>query len=222
MNNIIAIPAHLDSKRFPNKAIAEIDGLPLIVKTYRNCLKSKLVDKVICAISDEKLLIDICKEFNIDYHITGKHISGTSRCNDIPSLFRSNTYIINCQVDYPKIIPETFDNVFNALRTSFTDGIHSCYYVTECVTELAKRDNVKVDIDKASKALFFSRLAISNKIHIGLYGYNSSLMTTLKVLKYIEYDSLEQYTWLFNNIVIRMHQSPVTVSINSPADLDSL
>ena len=34
MKTIALIPARLESKRFPNKLIQEINGVPIILKTY--------------------------------------------------------------------------------------------------------------------------------------------------------------------------------------------
>lgn len=219
--NIIIIPAHLDSKRFPNKAITEINGLPLIVKTYQNCLKSNLVDKVVCAISNSKKLIDICKDFNMSYEITGTHKSGSSRVNEIQ--LNLDTKIINCQVDYPEILGTTFDHIFNRIDISFMPKIVSCYYQSENQKDLNNKNNVKVNINKCHQALFFSRYPISNLIHIGIYGYTKFLLKSLlDRYKQINYDNLEQYSWLYYNNCISLFSTKPTLSINVPSDLDSL
>ena len=57
MKTIALIPARLESKRFPNKLIKEIDGLPIIARTYIAALNTKLFDEVYVVISGIPLKI---------------------------------------------------------------------------------------------------------------------------------------------------------------------
>ena len=42
MKTIALIPARLESKRFPNKLVKKINGIPIILKTYRAALETNL------------------------------------------------------------------------------------------------------------------------------------------------------------------------------------
>ena len=70
MNKIIGlIPSRLGSKRLPGKALADIEGLPVIIHTAKRAMMSKLLDKVIVC-TDSDLIASKCREFDIDVVIT--------------------------------------------------------------------------------------------------------------------------------------------------------
>ena len=49
MRVIAIIPARLNSKRFPRKLLEKLNGIPLIIMTYRNLLSMKIFDEIIVA-----------------------------------------------------------------------------------------------------------------------------------------------------------------------------
>ena len=51
------IPSRLNSRRLKNKPLLEIDGLPIIVHTFKRAQLSKKLDKVIVCADD----IENCK-----------------------------------------------------------------------------------------------------------------------------------------------------------------
>jgi len=53
---MIIIPARLASTRFPEKVLADIGGLPMVIRTAK---RVELIDRVVVACDDEKIL-DIC------------------------------------------------------------------------------------------------------------------------------------------------------------------
>ena len=63
------IPTRLGSTRLPQKALLEINNLPLIIHTYRRAKLSKLLDDVICC--DDKKILNIANKFRqSNYNIT--------------------------------------------------------------------------------------------------------------------------------------------------------
>ena len=78
--NIVGlIPTRLNSLRLPQKALLEIQGIPLMIHTYRRSLMSKkLTDLYICC--DDKKIFDIAKKFKAKCIMTSKnHTNGTER-----------------------------------------------------------------------------------------------------------------------------------------------
>ena len=55
------VPARKGSKGLPNKNIKKLNGLPLIVHTLREAIKSKLVSRIIVSTDDDKIF-SICKK----------------------------------------------------------------------------------------------------------------------------------------------------------------
>ena len=54
------IPSRLNSTRLRNKPLLNIDGLPIIVHTFKRALLSKKLDQVIVC-TDSKKIVDVVK-----------------------------------------------------------------------------------------------------------------------------------------------------------------
>lgn len=55
MKVIAIIPARFASTRFPGKPLAQIQGMPMIERVYRNVEKSMLINEVWVATDDERI-----------------------------------------------------------------------------------------------------------------------------------------------------------------------
>jgi 3-deoxy-manno-octulosonate cytidylyltransferase (CMP-KDO synthetase) len=55
MKAVILIPARLDSSRLDRKMLADLEGEPLIVRTWRQALKSRLAEKVVVATDSREI-----------------------------------------------------------------------------------------------------------------------------------------------------------------------
>ncbi len=60
------IPARLNSTRLEKKLIKNLEGIPLIVRTYQNILSTKLFDEVV-VITDSDEIVNILREFNVKF-----------------------------------------------------------------------------------------------------------------------------------------------------------
>ncbi len=179
---MIIIPARLASTRFPQKVLADVGGLPMVIRTAK---KVAHLDKVVVAADDEKI-IAICKEHGIDAMLTSTtHKSGTDRINECANLLdlSDNELVINVQADEPFIETEVVDSLINRLKSlqdqneSFIMG--SCYNAINA--DSAKDPNlVKVVLDANDNAIYFSRSQIPYNQgggakyfgHIGIYGFS--------------------------------------------------
>ena len=74
MNIIGIIPARFTSTRLMGKLLANIGGKPLIQHTYEQVKKSKLMNDVIIAVDDEKLL-KVVRGFGAKAELTPKELS---------------------------------------------------------------------------------------------------------------------------------------------------
>ena len=59
MNFVIVIPARYASGRFPGKPLVDINGIPMIIRTYNQCLKATNKKKIFVA-TDEVRIKDLC------------------------------------------------------------------------------------------------------------------------------------------------------------------
>ena len=179
---MIIIPARLASTRFPQKVIADIGGLPMVVRTAKAVAH---LDRVVVAADDEKI-IAICKEHGVEAMLTSTtHKSGTDRIHECATILNldDDEIIINVQADEPFIEPEVVEALMSRLKKlqnikePFIMG--SCYNAINA--ESAEDPNlVKVVLDSDNNAIYFSRSLIpynrsgrANYFgHIGIYGFS--------------------------------------------------
>ena len=179
---MILIPARLASTRFPQKVLADIGGLPMVVRTAKAVAH---IDKVVVAADDEKI-IATCHEHGIEAMLTSTtHKSGTDRINECANILdiRDDEIIINVQADEPFIEPEVVQNLLTKLKELQQNNeefiMGSCYNAIN--DEAAQDPNlVKVVLDDANNAIYFSRSPIPYNRgggatyfgHIGIYGFS--------------------------------------------------
>jgi len=219
---MIIIPARLSSSRLPNKVLADINGIPMVIKT---ALVAKKIDEVVIA-TDSQKVIDIAKKYNIKAIMTNKnHKSGSDRIKEASDILglSDDELIINLQGDEPFIESEVLQSVKNNLeQIKNRDFVMiSCY---KQIDELNAEDPnlVKVVIDKNSDAIYFSRSKIpynrdnsvhTYKGHIGIYGFNKkSLDKFCEISANIEdIEKLEQLRVIYHGYKIKM----IEVNTNS-------
>ena len=84
----------MDSTRLFAKSLLEIDGLQLVVHTYKRAMLSKLIDSIyIC--TDSRKIGNIAKKYKCKVIYTGKNLTGTDRISEAASkLKKLMTYLI--------------------------------------------------------------------------------------------------------------------------------
>ncbi|MFP4521764.1 MAG: cytidylyltransferase domain-containing protein, partial [Fibrobacterota bacterium] len=98
------IPARYNSTRFPGKPVYPIAGIPMVVRVYRNCKKSTLLDELFVA-TDDRRIYNTVLEYGGRAIMTKKsHASGTDRLKEASEKVRGD-YFINIQGDEPLIKP---------------------------------------------------------------------------------------------------------------------
>ena len=77
MRNLLVIPARYKSKRLPGKPLLDICGLPMIIRTYRQCVKVIPKSRILVA-TDVLRIKKVCKKENIKIVMTSKNcLTGT-------------------------------------------------------------------------------------------------------------------------------------------------
>ena len=162
MKYIVVIPARYKSKRLPGKPLANIGGLPMIVRTYNQCAKVVSKDKIVVA-TDNLKIKNVCDEYNIKSIITSnKCLTGTDRVAEVAKKIKCSFYI-NVQGDEPFFNP-------NDLRMLIKQAEKKPKEVINGYTEIKDRKLFfsssipKVVFDKKEYLLYMSRGPIpSNK-----------------------------------------------------------
>ena len=107
---ILIIPARYKSKRLPGKPLLNIKGLPMIVRTYNQCLKAVPKSKILVA-TDDKRIQKVCNKYNINSIMTSnKCLTGTDRIVEVSKKIKKDFYI-NVQGDEPICNPKDIKKI---------------------------------------------------------------------------------------------------------------
>ena len=184
---MIIIPARLASTRFPQKVLADIGGLPMVVRTAKRVAH---LDRVVVA-ADDEIIIKVCKEHGIEAMLTSTtHKSGRDRIHECATILnlKDDELIINVQADEPFIEPDVVESLLNRLK--FLQNSNEPFIMGSCFNainaEAAKDPNlVKVVLDSKENAIYFSRAQIPYNQgggakyfgHIGIYGFSKKSLS---------------------------------------------
>jgi len=234
-NPIVVIPAHLASKRLPNKPIADIQGDPMIVHVWRRAVAAD-VGPVIVACGDIEI-IDAVKEVGGDAVFTNPdHASGSDRVFEalhIVDPLKKHDYVVNVQGDLPTIEAKV---IRAALRPLDNEAVDIATLAAE-ITDDAERDDPNVvkavlsltDGADRGRALYFSRTPVPSGPgplyhHIGLYVFRRPVLERfVKMPRGVleRQEGLEQLRALENGMRIDAQLvDTVPLGVDTPADLE--
>lgn len=239
MKFIGIIPARYSSTRFPGKPLADIDGVPMIIRVVRQALKA--IDTVVVATDDERIYDTVVRYGYNAVMTSEKHRSGTDRCLEAYERFGYRAdVIINIQGDEPFIHPEQIDE----LKHCYDDpAVKLATLVRKFPSDgnydmLSNPNTPKVVVDDDMFAMYFSRSVIpylrgkevdewaaSHQYftHVGMYAYKAETLREITALPQSSLElaeSLEQLRWLQAGYKIKVGvTSYETIGIDTPADL---
>jgi len=161
------IPARFASTRFPGKPLALIAGRPLVQRVVEQCRKAKSLSEVVVATDDERIL-DAARKFCRAEMTRADHPSGTDRIAEVAAKIACDA-VVNIQGDEPMIEPSVIDAVAGALSqraAGIPPAEQTRCEMSTAATRIKKTDEldnpnvVKVVVNAAGRALYFSRRAI--------------------------------------------------------------
>jgi 3-deoxy-manno-octulosonate cytidylyltransferase (CMP-KDO synthetase) len=215
-NTAIIIPTRLGAKRFPNKPLAKINNIPMIIHTLTRGLESG-VGKVFVATPDNEI-IEIVKKHGGHAIMTGNHPNGTSRVFEAFKKIKNDNVdlIINLQADHPQIKGSSISRLEKLMRenNSPIGTLASLLTKDETNDENVVKVEVEMDLKEESflKAKDFFRIKQNSKNekiyhHIGIYAFTKDALTQyvkLPVSKLEVKRNLEQMRAMENNLVIKV------------------
>ena len=184
MENLIIIPARLESSRLPNKPLAQIADLPMIVHVMNRAVESKCGDVIVATPNQE--IFDIINTHNgIAVMTKFSHESGSDRIFEALEKYdQDEKYekIINLQGDLPTINPSLINQTCNLLEENLDADISTLCSPIFDNKEFENPNIVKAYIKNPSKPTYaddFVRMPGSynyDKLyhHLGIYGYKRS------------------------------------------------
>ncbi|MEW6302922.1 MAG: 3-deoxy-manno-octulosonate cytidylyltransferase [Verrucomicrobiota bacterium] len=237
MNIIGVIPARFGSTRFPGKPLHRIAGKPLIQHVVEQCQKAQSLSEVVVATDDTRIW-EVVQDFCRAEMTSPEHPSGTDRIAEVAERCRCDA-VVNIQGDEPLIDPTVVDAVANLLKDNEMSTAATRIREAE---EYANPNVVKVVVNAAGRALYFSRRTIpylrdaassstAEQLaafpflkHLGIYGYRRETLQRLvkfPVSALEQAERLEQLRALENGIqiaVVRVDYNSVGVDV--PEDVE--
>ena len=241
MRFVVLIPARLASTRLPRKALADIGGVPMIVRTARRAAASRAARVVVAADDDE--IVAACAAHGVAALLTAKtHASGSDRIAEAAAALGlgDDEIVVNVQGDEPLIEPALIDACAALLGERRDCVMSTAAHAIADPDEFVNPNVVKVVVDAAGRALYFSRapipwprdagradpsaMASPPLRHVGLYAYRVGFLRRFPALAASpleETERLEQLRVLWHGERIAVHISalPPGVGVDTEDDL---
>jgi len=189
MSIIVAIPARLESTRFPRKVLADINGHPMLWHVFQGVAQASTVD-AIWVVTDSQEVKESVTSWGGRSLLTSRDCpSGTARIASVINQLEADI-VINVQGDEPLISGEVIDLVAESLEDSKAQVATPVFRIST-LEELNNPNLVKVVRNASDLALYFSRSPIphvrdvdpSNWLsavpfwgHVGVYAYRRQVL----------------------------------------------
>ncbi|MDQ7817166.1 MAG: 3-deoxy-manno-octulosonate cytidylyltransferase [Melioribacteraceae bacterium] len=234
------IPARFASTRLMGKPLADIGGKPMIQHTYQSAKKSRLLDKVVIAVDDDRLY-KVAKDFGAEVYMTPQTVAtGSDRIAIVTEKIPDAAIIVNIQGDEPFIKGKMIDEAIEPLLFDKKVSVSTLARRIKSVEEMKSPSVVKVVFDYNNFAMYFSRSPIPfardartnlQRIevaemykHIGLYVYRRDALlkfTASKPTDLEQVEKLEQLRFLEYGFKMKIVVTEIdSLSVDTPADLE--
>ncbi|MFY9184782.1 MAG: 3-deoxy-manno-octulosonate cytidylyltransferase [Limnohabitans sp.] len=239
----VVIPARMASSRLPDKPLADIGGLPMVVRVAQRALQSEAGQVVVAA--DDERIVAACTTHGVQALLTRQdHLSGSDRLAEACQLLGlpDDAVVVNVQGDEPLIPPALINEVARVLSERPDASMSTAAHAISSVEEFTNPNVVKVVMDARQMALYFSRAPIpwwregqsdsgfkalpspAPLRHIGIYAYRAgflALFPTLPPAPIETMESLEQLRALWHGHRIAVHVTPEAPGpgVDTPQDL---
>lgn len=238
----VLIPARLASTRLPGKPLAEIGGVPMIVRVARRAAQSAAASVVVAA--EDEAIVAACAAHGVAALLTaGDHASGSDRLAEACTRLGHDgaTVVVNVQGDEP-MLPASLIDAVAAELVRHDDCVMST--AAHAIVDAADFDNpniVKVVLDAAGRALYFSRAPIpwprdergagaiaspstAALRHVGLYAYHAGFLRRFPQLAHSPLEDIERLEqlrvlWHGERIAVHVSTEGTGLGIDTPDDL---
>lgn len=158
---IVLIPARMSSSRLPDKPLALIDGLPMVVRVARQAQQS-LAQSVVVATDDARIQT-ACEQHGIVCVLTrADHLSGSDRLAEAAEQMQlaDETIVVNVQGDEPFIPPELINATAQVLAEHSHAVMGTAAHPIQTQADFLNPNVVKVVLNAAQDAQYFSRAPV--------------------------------------------------------------
>ena len=244
MQFTVLIPARLASTRLPNKPLADIHKVPMVVRVAQRAAQSSAAQVVVAA--DSPVIVQACQDHGVRAVLTrADHPSGSDRLAEACTLLglSADDVVVNVQGDEPLIDPALIDAVAHLLQSRPDCAMSTAAHAIEDLADYLNPNVVKVVLDARNTALYFSRAPIPAGRdfegqawwqstgfvpplrHVGIYGYRAGFLgifPTMPQAPIEQLESLEQLRalWHGHRIAVHITAKAPGIGVDTPEDLE--
>jgi len=229
------------STRLADKPLADIAGVPMVVRVAQRAQQSQAQSVVVAA--DDERIVQACQAHLIKAILTrSDHVSGSDRLAQACEILGldGTALVVNVQGDEPLIEPAVINQVAQLLFERPDCSMSTVAHAIVDPKELANPNVVKVVLDRSHTAMYFSRATIPHwrdgaaartpspvqvLRHVGIYGYRADFLRSFPALERApleDMESLEQLRALWHGHKIAVHITPHApgTGVDTPEDLE--
>ncbi|MGI9251716.1 MAG: 3-deoxy-manno-octulosonate cytidylyltransferase [Pseudohongiellaceae bacterium] len=247
----VIIPARYAATRLPGKPLADICGKPMLQHTYEQA-RASAAQAVIIATDDSRIQA-AAESFGAEVCMTSSsHRSGTERIQEVAARLQlaETDVVVNVQADEPMLPPQAINQVAANLATNSEAGIATLCEPVGSEDEMHDANVVKVVMNEAGYALYFSRATIPWRAsvpvksaksvtdtrtataatdncfrHVGIYAYRVAVLNRFvawPVAQLETQEKLEQLRALYNGVPIHVAvaDSRIPTGVDTDKDLE--
>jgi len=243
---VVVIPARYASTRLPGKALIDIAGKPMVVHVAERAQASGAAE--VCIATDDERILRAARQHGQEAVMTeAGHASGTDRIAQVARLrgWTDERIVVNVQGDEPRIAPDLIRDVAQMLAQHAEASMSTACHPIRSAAELFDPNCVKVVLDHAGDALYFSRATIPWARdafardrasvpeglpvyrHIGIYAYRCAFLRAypaLPVPAIERFEALEQLRalWHGHRICVAVTDKSPEPGVDTPEDLEAV
>ena len=235
---VALVPARMASSRLPDKPLADLDGIPMVVRVAHRALQSGA--RKVAIATDSPKVCEVAAHHGIEALLTrADHPSGTDRLAEAAQLLQlaPDEIVVNVQGDEPLIPPALIAEVAAMLAARPDCAMATAAHPIHALDDYLSPHVVKVVLDREARALYFSRAPIpferdalpgfpqrlpealpeglsqtgAVQRHIGLYAYRVAFLndySTLAASPLESIEALEQLRALWHGYRIAVLSTP--------------
>ena len=232
----VVIPARYASTRFPGKPLADLGGRPMVVHVCERARASG-ARSVTVATDDARIRQAVEQHGHRALMTRADHPSGTDRAAEAATALglAEEDIVVNVQGDEPLIDPALIKDVAAALEGNPEASMSTACHPIHDEASLANPNVVKVVLDAAGYALYFSRSLVPYPReaggiwyrHAGIYAYLTGFLKKFSSMKPSppeQTEALEQLRALWHGyrIAVAVSQDAIPSGVDTPQDLDAV
>ncbi|WKL57893.1 3-deoxy-manno-octulosonate cytidylyltransferase [Asticcacaulis sp. ZE23SCel15] len=231
MTSLVIIPARMAATRLPDKPLADIAGLPMIVRVMKQAQKASGVRVVVAA--GDQAIVDAIVAHGGEAVLTDPALPSGS--DQIMAALKAvdpegrHDIVINLQGDMPFVDPDVISRTVALLNDQPKADIATLVATEHSPADRGNKDVVKAVLTTSGKALYFTRSTLFGDApiwrHIGIYGYRRAALEAFTAAPPSPLETLEKLEQLralemdMNIYALVVEDAPL--SVDNPADLDA-